>query len=46
MTRPDPLVRKLIPLTPSAIRPRDPDNWLIIAAVIFFAIGAAFAIQL
>lgn len=46
MTRPDPIIRPFIPLTPSAISPRDPNNWLAIAATIFFAIGFAVAVQL
>lgn len=28
MTRPDPIIRPFIPLTPSAISPRDPNNWI------------------
>lgn len=46
MTRPDPLIRPMIQLSPMAESPRDPNQWLRIAAVICFAIGAAVAIQL
>ena len=46
MTRPDPLIRPFIQLTPSATSPRDPNDWLAIAATIFFALGFAVAVQL
>lgn len=46
MTRPDPLVRPMIQLLPPAQSPRDPNQWLHIAATIIFAIAVGIAVQL
>lgn len=46
MTRPDPSVRILIEIFPPAQSQREPNEWLCIAATIFFALGLAVAVQL
>lgn len=46
MTRPDPNIRPLIHLSPIAETPPDPNQWWVIAATVFFAIGFAMAVQI
>lgn len=46
MTRPDPFIRPMIQLSPMADSPKDPNEWRLIAATIFLALGFALAIQL
>lgn len=46
MTRPDPLIRPMIQVFPTADSPKDPNEWRLVAATIFFAIAVCIAVQL